>query len=252
MAAKLFTRSVRGTELTDAGRQLLEDAEPLLQSAGQLRDRIAEAAIRMPLITVGFDRGIAVAPIVREFSEQHGAVEVDLMSVEPEDPTELMRSGMVDLCFVRQPIDPRDLQLIPLYEEPRVVAMPADNPLARLDYLEIRDLLQLRLLQDAEAVPELTAFYAPGGHRAQPRRLTRSYSTGSMLEAMERVAARHGIVVLPASMASLYARTDVAYCRVNGLEPSVVVVAFARNSPSRDVLAMVDVAVRQASAVLVG
>lgn len=38
--AELFTRSSRGTELTDAGRQLFEDAQPLLSAADSIRLRL--------------------------------------------------------------------------------------------------------------------------------------------------------------------------------------------------------------------
>lgn len=39
--AQLFRRDRRATELTDAGRRLLADAEPLLAAADALRRRVA-------------------------------------------------------------------------------------------------------------------------------------------------------------------------------------------------------------------
>lgn len=244
MKAELFTRSVRGTELTEAGRQLLEDAQPLLNSANMLRDRVRQAATRIPHLTVGFGQGIAIASFVRDFSERHRTVEVDLTSVEREDQAELILSERVDLCFARKPIDPYGLVIVSLFEEARVVAMPSDNPLSNLDYLEIKDLLGFHLLQDPTDVPELTHRDLSRTRHPFPSEDARRYSAGTMLETIEHVAARHGIAILPASIASSYARPDVTYCRVNGLEPSVVVVAYARDHATRDVLAMVDVAVQ--------
>jgi len=48
--AELFTRSFRGAELTDAGRQLFEDAQPLLAAADSIRLRLTRAP---PADTVG-------------------------------------------------------------------------------------------------------------------------------------------------------------------------------------------------------
>lgn len=122
--------------------------------------------------------------------------------------------------------------------------MPSDNPLSSLEYLEIKDLRGFHLLQDPTGVPELTNRDVSSTRHPFSPESARRYSTGTMLETIEHVAARHGIAILPASIASLYARPDVTYCRVNGLEPSVVVVAYARDHATRDVLAMVDVAVQ--------
>lgn len=242
MHAELFVRSCTGTALTEAGLQLLEDAQPLLATANSLRDRIAWVTSRPPRLTVGFMQGITIAPIVRRFSKDRPLVDVELVESVPEDSAQRVLAGTVDLLFAREPIDPDGLQIERLFEEPRVVALPSDSPLARLDYLGLRDLRSFRVLQDAAAAPEFA-------DRPPARGLGAAHepASGTMVEMLERVAAGLGIVLLPASVASLYARPDVAYRAVDGLEPSSVVLAHPRERTTRDLRRFVDLALRHAA-----
>src|SRR3712207_970904 len=58
--AQLFVRDKRTTELTAAGRQLLEDAKPLLAAADALRRRVAQSARGTARFSIGFMPGIPV------------------------------------------------------------------------------------------------------------------------------------------------------------------------------------------------
>jgi hypothetical protein len=70
----------RGTTLTRAGRQLLDDARPLLVSAQALR-RVAVAA-RGPMFTIGFMPGITVTSAVRTMQTRHPDLEVRLLRTD--------------------------------------------------------------------------------------------------------------------------------------------------------------------------
>src|SRR3954452_20585446 len=54
LGASLFTRDRHGVTLTDAGRQLLADATPLLASAHAVRRRVTAAARGSRRLMVGF------------------------------------------------------------------------------------------------------------------------------------------------------------------------------------------------------
>jgi DNA-binding transcriptional LysR family regulator len=71
----LFRRDRRGTTLTRAGQQLLDDARPLLVSAQALR-RVAVAA-RGPMFTIGFMPGITVTSAVRTMQARHPSSQAD-------------------------------------------------------------------------------------------------------------------------------------------------------------------------------
>src|ERR1700761_1232645 len=71
LGTALLTRDSHGVALTDAGRQLLSDAGPLLASAHAVRRRVTAAAHGGQRLMVGFRAGIPVAPAIRLFATRH-------------------------------------------------------------------------------------------------------------------------------------------------------------------------------------
>src|SRR3954467_9383200 len=82
LGTPLLTRDSHGVTLTDAGRQLLTDAGPLLASAHAVRRRVTVAARGSQRLMVGFRAGITVTPAVGQFAIQHPGVIVDMRRIE--------------------------------------------------------------------------------------------------------------------------------------------------------------------------
>jgi DNA-binding transcriptional LysR family regulator len=134
------------------GRQLLDDAGPLLAAADATRRRGQRAGRGAHHLVVGFRDGILVTPAVRAFSAERPEVAVEVHRLEWDDQEELILSGRVDVAYVRQPIRKRGLRLVPLFAERRLAALPADHPLAQRAGLSTADLAgerHLRYLQPA-------------------------------------------------------------------------------------------------------
>src|SRR4051794_11309278 len=85
LGASLFTRDRHGVVLTDAGRQLLADAGPLLASADAVRRRVTVAARGSRRLVVGFRTGIPVIPAARAFEARHPDVVVDVQRIGWDD-----------------------------------------------------------------------------------------------------------------------------------------------------------------------
>jgi len=85
LGTPLLTRDSHGVALTDAGRQLLTDAGPLLASAHAVRRRVTVAARGSQRLMVGFRAGIAVTPAVRLFADRHPDVLVDVQRIEGDE-----------------------------------------------------------------------------------------------------------------------------------------------------------------------
>src|SRR3954454_14582616 len=130
LGASLFTRDRHGVALTDAGRQLLVDAGPLLASADAVRRRVTAAARGSRRLVVGFRTGIPVIPAAQAFAARHPEVVVDVQRMEWDDQAPMLLDGRVDVGYVRLPIDETGLRLTPLYTEPWVAALPAGHRLA--------------------------------------------------------------------------------------------------------------------------
>jgi DNA-binding transcriptional LysR family regulator len=111
LGTPLLTRDSHGVALTDAGRQLLSDAGPLLASAHAVRRRVTVAARGSQRLTVGFRAGVAVAPAVRLFAERHPDVLVDVQRIEWDDQATMLLDGRIDVGYVRLPIDEAGLRV---------------------------------------------------------------------------------------------------------------------------------------------
>jgi DNA-binding transcriptional LysR family regulator len=211
LGVQLFDRDQRSTALTAAGRQLLEDAGPLLATADATRRRVQRAARGTHRLVVGFRAGITVTAATRAFAALRPEVTVDVLRLEWDDQEELLRSGRVDVAFLRRPIDERGLRLIPLYREDRLAALPLTHRLADRAELSSADLAGEAHLRYLEPVPVPGAGVGP--------RLR------SVEEKLEHVASGHGIIVLPRSATAYYTRTDVVYVPVTDAEPDTVYLA---------------------------
>ncbi|MFJ9694164.1 LysR family transcriptional regulator [Kitasatospora sp. NPDC101183] len=226
--AQLFRRDRRATELTDAGRQLLEDAPPLLAAAEALRRRVSRSAAQGPRFVVGFMPGITVTAAVRALSLRHPELVVDVVRTSWVDQARVVLDGRVDVSFVRLPVDLRGLRVRPLFEEPRVAVLPAGHRLAGAGSVSMGQLRGERLLQCPELVPEWCGLPAPEGRRGRPWPRPETVE-----EKLEYVAAREGTVVLPLSVAAFYTRPDVVHVPIAGIAPNRVALAWAegRDSP---------------------
>lgn len=227
LGTQLFVRDKRSVTLTPAGRQLLDDAGPLLADA--TRRRAQRAGRGAHHLVVGFRAGILVTAAVRAFTAERPEVTVEVHCLEWDDQEELILSGRVDIAYVRQPIRERGLRLVPLFAETRLAALPADHSLAQRTGLSTADLAgepHLRYLQPAP-VPGVSG----------PQRPLRSVE-----EKLEHVAAGHGIIVLPLSATQYYSRPDVVYVPVLDAELDQVYLASEATRRSKLITGFIQVA----------
>jgi DNA-binding transcriptional LysR family regulator len=217
----LLERDRRGTALTDAGRQLLEDARPILASSAALERRARVAARGEVRFTIGFMPGVDATPIIRKFTAFASHLRIDFLYTSIIDQVDYLLDGRVDVCFVRLPIPTRSLTVVPLFPEPRVAALPDDHPLATSDALSIDELRDLPLLQDPRDVPEwrgITGWQPAGYAKPGPRPPT-------IEESLERVASSAGFYVLPAGLASYYHHAHIRYVPLQDVEARMVALA---------------------------
>ncbi|MFF4046504.1 LysR family transcriptional regulator [Streptomyces chartreusis] len=229
LGAEVFDRGRRGTLLTPAGKQLLEDAVPLLASAQALVRRVKSSAQGTQSLTIGFMPGITVTPAMIAFTALHPDVNVRLLRTTWEDQVGVLLDGRADVGIVRLPIDRQGLEVHPLFQEPRVVMVPIGHRLADRRSVTVKDLAAEHLLQDPNAVPEWrdVALELQSGERPEVPVIHQ------VEEKLELVAAGAGVCVLPLSTANFYTRPDVIPLPVDDLGPNEVALAWvaARRSP---------------------
>jgi DNA-binding transcriptional LysR family regulator len=229
LRAQLFVRTKRSTELTAAGRQLLDDARPLLAGADAARRRVAMAVRGAKTFTIGFMPGLTVTEAVRAFGATHPEIEVELIRTTWNDQVDVLRDGRVDVSVVRLPIDQAGLTVRPLFEEPRVAMLPTGHRLAGKPAIDITDLADEHLLQDPDAVPEWRDIAV----ELRTRTAKPVPAMGSVEEKLEHVATGRGISIIPLSVATFYQRSDVVAVPVGNLAPNTVCLAWTATRRSR-------------------
>lgn len=154
LGTKLFERSRRGTELTVAGSQILDQARDLLAAATALERTARTAARAGTRFTIGFMPGTEAAAIISTFQRQHPDLRVDAVFTSLADQVDFVIDGRVDIAFTRLPIGPRGLQVVPLFEEALLAAVSRDHPLATHRTVRLAELAQPYDLVTASVGPD--------------------------------------------------------------------------------------------------
>ena len=222
LGASLFIRNRHGVALTDAGRQLLADAGPLLASAHAVRRRASAAARGSRRLMVGFRAGIPVIPAARAFEARHPDVVVDVQRIEWDDQAPMLLDGRIDVGYVRLPIDEAGLRVTPLYTEPRVAVLPAGHRLAGKEEVTEADLAGEPLVWHAD----------PSTQPTRRRHPNAGYLVRGVDETLEHVAAGRGISFLARSATVFYSHPDISYVPIPELAPDRVCLAVSASRTS--------------------
>ncbi|HET6604908.1 MAG TPA: DNA-binding transcriptional regulator OxyR [Xanthomonadaceae bacterium] len=226
----LFERAPRRVLLTDVGRQITERAREVLHGVDQIK-AVARRQADPEAGTLRLGIFPTLAPyllphVVPQLSERFPRLELLLVEEKTESVLRLLREGRLDAGILALPIHDDTLHAEPLFEEPFVLAVPGDHPLARRKRLKLDDLAgeSLLLLEDGHCLrdPALEGCQLAGaGERG-------SFRATSLETLRQMVAANVGITLLPV----LAVKPPVVQAQ------NVRLVEFARPAPSRK-LAMV-------------
>lgn len=132
---KLFNRTKRQVQLTEAGRMFVQEARVILAQAAHaanLASRVNQG--EMGQLTIGV-AGPADAPIfvqiLRAFAAKHPRVRIVLRNMSSLDQTQAISEGRLHAGFVALPIDDAGLATETVMRQPIMIALPRDHPLAR-------------------------------------------------------------------------------------------------------------------------
>jgi len=132
LGVQLLARDSRGTQLTAAGRQLLEDARFLLAESKALRQRLFRVTEPTVTVTVGVMPGLLATAAAAVFEADGPSRRAVVVQVGWAEKVDVVRRGDVAVVYAREPIDHHGLGTAPLLEEPRVVVLSAADPLAKI------------------------------------------------------------------------------------------------------------------------
>ncbi|HEY0939784.1 MAG TPA: LysR substrate-binding domain-containing protein [Steroidobacter sp.] len=209
LGVRLLNRGRRSSiSLTHAGAALLPEAELALRQLDRA-EFVTKRTARgeMGSIDVGYVLSAALSGLLPQvltaFRSAHPSVEVRLTSMETPRQIEALRSGALDVGFIRPRANyPDSVEASIVHREPLVVAVGNEHPLATQD-VDVRALARESFIapQFDEAsgfVEYLAALGARGGFEPRLAHRVRDFITAAML-----ASAGYGVVLAPKSIAAI-------------------------------------------------
>jgi DNA-binding transcriptional LysR family regulator len=161
----LLERRPDGARLTDAGELLVRHAEGILTRLHDAEDELGELlglqSGRLRMSTISSAAATIMPLAIGEFRKRLPGVELSVAMVDPVGILAVLRTGEIDLALTNDDshFDLPDIDAVHLFEEPMLMALPADHPLASRPTLNLADLSDERwMLGTTTSCPDASRF----------------------------------------------------------------------------------------------
>ncbi|WP_085729206.1 LysR family transcriptional regulator [Pseudomonas sp. R37(2017)] len=145
LGVEFLQRNRRGVSPTPAGNALARHARVLLQQADRLQQELAEYAkgvkgqVRLLCNTTAITEYLP--ELLADFLCSQPNLDIDLQELPSTRITHALRQGAADLGIVSDAVDTDDLQTLPFRDDPLVLIMPHEHPLAQATSVSFTDTL---------------------------------------------------------------------------------------------------------------
>lgn len=223
----LFKRLPRGVEVTEAGWVLYQEAVSILAHAQAIPKRVQNIAQGLEgQLHIGFTHSVGLHPflptLLRQFREQFPAVTIQLEEESSRDLIDAVLNEKLDLIFLRKPAPLRaELQSVHVLDEPLIVALPSNHPLAeksgtiRLLDLEPYEFVLYRRLAGQDLFDNILAHcyqagFSPNIVQEAPR----------LTSSLNLIAAGIGVSIVPASIQDFWNK-QIVYKTLKAESPCI-------------------------------
>lgn len=145
LGVAFLQRSRRGVSPTPAGQALAQHARLLLQQVARMNHDLTEYAqgfkgqVRLLCNTAALTEYLP--ELLADFVRQHPAISIDQQELTSLRITHALRQDAADIGVISNAVDTRDLQTRAFRDDPLVLVMPRDHPLADLPSPSFSDTL---------------------------------------------------------------------------------------------------------------
>jgi DNA-binding transcriptional LysR family regulator len=236
VGTQLLRRNSRHVELTAPGEVLLEDAREVLAQLDHAIDRARQAGRgEVGRLRVGFEASGAgeLSTLARaRFAREHPAVRVEPKRFDWGGEAAGLREGACDVAFVWLPNDLSGLEVEEVTSEHRYAGLAKGHRLARKPRLSIMDLKDEPIMWTRRA-PRLWVDWWAVNPRPDGSEPIWGPENENVEEMLEQVAEGAAICITPRSMATHYARPDLAWVPIADIEPLRIALCWRRGDDSR-------------------
>jgi DNA-binding transcriptional LysR family regulator len=240
LGVRLLRRTPCGVELTDAGGELLVHARRILAETTEARIAMRRrAAPRAGALRIGVVAGILgaselTAPIFESYRAARPDVDVELHDVSFCDQTAPLLSRALDVSVVRGPVGHRELDVVPIALEPRVLLVSNAHELAGEECVDVEDVLDQPTLP-LQAPEDWGSFWQLEDLRGASCSDPEAMPADTVANIQMSVATSRTVVSVPKAFSRLAPHPLVRTVDLAGPEPSVIAIARRRDETRREV-----------------
>jgi LysR family hydrogen peroxide-inducible transcriptional activator len=202
---KLFERGGSEVSVTTLGEAIVRQAQAVLEQAAAIKEiaKRGKDPLAGPLkLGVIYTIGPYLLPeLVRQAIEQLPQMPLMIQENFTVKLLDMLRTGDIDCAILAEPFPDAGLATAPLYDEPFVVAVPRQHPLASCEAIDVQALKQETMLllgtghcfrdHVLEVCPEFARFSADG------EGIRKSFEGSSLETIRYMVASGMGVTVVP-------------------------------------------------------
>ena len=202
---KIFERSAGEVTVTPLGEDIVRQAQSVLEQAAAIKeiakrgkDPLAGALTLGVIYTIG---PYLLPELVRQAIARTPQMPLMLQENFTVKLLEMLRTGELDCAIMAEPFPDTGLAIAPLYDEPFMVAVPRDHPLATRERISSAELKQETMLllgtghcfrdHVLEVCPEFARF------SSDAEGIRKSFEGSSLETIRHMVASGMGLTVVP-------------------------------------------------------
>ena len=238
LGVDLFTRNAQRVGLTDAGRAFLHEIRPVLRRVGQAAEAARRAAAgetgHLAVSATGSAIFGILPRVLRAFRARYPGVAVELHQAPKGAQIQAVKERRVAIAFVRSLTEDEELAHDLVLEEPLLVALGRENPLAARAAIRLADLAgQGFILYRGQSSPSIADQIIHHCQQAgfSPRV---AQEADDMQSAAALAALDIGVTLVAASLSQMQLR-DLVYRPLAGegtLPTTRLYAAYRRDDPS--------------------
>ncbi|MEW2219019.1 LysR family transcriptional regulator [Streptomyces sp. NPDC006990] len=248
LGVELAERDGRSCRLTAQGRELVGYARSALEARARMAELASSSRLTVRLGAIGAETAMPYTrDVLGHLARHHPDVRVEIRNVDFVEQVQALARGAVDAAFLRPPLPP-ELDGVTLAHEQRVACLPASDPLAERDCVDLAELREHTVVDVPPEVPRMWWDYWTANPRPDGTPVRFGAVCRDLEAALLAVAQGRAMLFLPEAAATLYRRPGLAYVRVRGLPRTTAALVWQTARRDDPAVALV----REATCAVVG
>lgn len=207
VGAKLLDRSRQHVALTHAGRIFLQQAKDILarvEHAGRLARQAADGRAGELAVGTFPSADVRILPALRPLVAEHlPDLRLVLHSKYAVEPIAGLESGVLDVAFIRGPLETDGLEAVELLRERLVIVLPSHHALARRKSIPVKSLDDLPCITMERHLAPALHDAAANLYREARIRMHAVSRADNVLGHLKLVQEGLGFALLPESITAL-------------------------------------------------